>query len=164
VLPVSIATPAPLPRVVIAEVRADPLGREPAQEYVELLNAGTETVSLASMRLSDQLAAEGDPLPDVRLSPGARVLVVADDFDPDDDRDTPRIPAGALLARIGASLGEGGLSASGEPLILRHVEGARVHRIDTTDPAHGPSGECLVRQGGVEHTRLVSGPCTPGVE
>src|SRR5690606_6437243 len=38
-------TTAPLAPVWISEVRADPRGREPAQEYVELFNAGNAAVA-----------------------------------------------------------------------------------------------------------------------
>lgn len=119
-LTLPLSTTEPLPTLSITEVRADPAGLEPRQEFVEIENYGTAAVSLAGMHLADSLSAVGDALPIVSIPAGARALIVAADFNPDDTTggDVPA-PPGALLVRVDASLGSGGLSNSGEPVFLR---------------------------------------------
>ena len=133
-----------LPRITLSEVRADPLGREPTQEYVELLNEDDHAIDLAGFHLADGLDREGDLLPSFVLSPGARILIVANAFDPDEESDGP-IPPGAALLRIGTSLGDGGLTNSGEPLALRDETGARLSFVPAMPSPAG--GACLVRTG-----------------
>lgn len=154
-----------LPRISISEVRIDPLGREPTQEYVELLNDDDHAIDLLGFHLADGLDREGDPLPSFVLSPGARVLVVATAFDPEDDSDGP-IPPGAALLRIGTSLGDAGLTNSGEPLVLRDETGARLSFVPAMPSPTG--GACLVRIGDDPRSSEPSdfdyalGACSPG--
>jgi hypothetical protein len=159
-----VAPPRDLPRLVLTEVRADPLGPEPQQEYVELCNEGSAALDLSAFTLADGFDRLGDPLPALRVPPGARVLVVADAFDPDEPSDSPPIPAGVPLARIGSALGEGGLSSAGEPLVLRFAAAdGTVHRISELPALRVPEpGACLARRGaGVVLSREA---CTPGTE
>lgn len=163
-LPTSVRAPGPLPRLVVTEVRADPLGPEPAQEYVELFNEGEVPIDLGAFVLADGFDREGDPLPAAIVPPGARVLVVADAFDPDERSDAPPVPAGVPLVRIGTSLGEAGLSAGGEPIVLRLIaEDGLVHRVSSVPAQRSPeAGACLARtEGGFVYARSA---CSPGTE
>lgn len=161
---VVVRTLPPLATVSLVEVRADPAGAEPSQEYVEVLNYGTMTVDLAGFALSDRVDALGDVvLRSSLLAPGQRALLVADGFDPDDPADPP-VPPGVPLVRLGRSLAGGGLRNAGEPLFLRDAEG---HRLSAAPALAAPAeGECLVRvssarrAGDPEH--FAGGPCTPG--
>lgn len=163
----TVATAPTLPRLSIAEVRADPLGREPTQEYVELVNDDVRPLDLGGFFLADAPDREGDALPSFVLSPGARVLLVADAFDADDVSDSPAIPLGARLLRVGPSLGEGGLGNSGEPLYLRDATPSRISVVPSIAPPE--EGACLVRRGDLrsgdprdfEYTRAA---CSPGTE
>lgn len=118
------------PPLGLAEILADPNGAEPRQEFVELADprAAGEPAAWTDLHLADRpwqgvLAAladgrpAGDPLPAFALAPGARALVVADGYDPDDGHDPPPAP-GTVLLRVGASIGDGGLKNAGEPLTL----------------------------------------------
>ncbi|NOY92133.1 MAG: hypothetical protein GXP55_13125 [Deltaproteobacteria bacterium] len=164
-LPLHLHTTPALAPVYIMETRADPLGSEPRQEYVELLNAGATSVDLGGFSLADSPARPGDLLPSpAPLGPSERVLIVADAFDPEDANGAP-IPAGARLIRVGTSLGSGGLSNSGEALFLRDALGRRLSGAPALPSAGG--GVCLVRV--VEDGRRMDAdafafesPCTPG--
>lgn len=102
------------PHVVINEVLANPLGPEPTEEWVELVNDGSTAVGLAGWVLSD--VGGSTTLPAHWLQPGAFALVVRDDFVPDDGLDPAPEPGVALL-RV-PSIGSHGLSNAGEPLKL----------------------------------------------
>jgi hypothetical protein len=162
------STLAPLPTISITEVRSDPAGAEPRQEYVELHNYGTVSIDLGGLFLSDS-DSDGDALPSIEIAPGARVLLVTDDFDPDEDasgRDAI-VPAATMLLRIDHTLCAGGLSNAGEPVFLRDA----LHRRISAAPATPApmEGVCIVRTsssmrsgeaGTFEYDPL--GTCTPG--
>ena len=160
-------THPPLAPVAISEVRADPRGPEPAQEYVELANLGTDPVDLGGFTLADRPDREGDAFPEgTVLAAGARALVVADGFDPS-SADDDRVPPGVALIRVGTSLGSGGLTNAGEPLFLRDTEGRRVSAAPAM--AAPDAGACIVRA--VDDPRRgddgafapdARGGCTPG--
>lgn len=163
----AVTTPPPLPELAIVEVRADPLGREPTQEYVELENRGATLVDLAGLFLADGLGSTGDELPPLVVPAGGRVLVVADAFDPDDDRDVP-VPPGVPLARVDGSLGSGGLASYGEPLFLRDAEH---HRLSAAPALPARAGVCIVRVIADARSGAPSafgydpaGTCSPGTE
>lgn len=108
--------------LVLNEVFANPLGAEPAQEWVELTNDGTSAVELSAFSLRD---AGGEVvLPPHLLEPGAFVLLVREDFVATAGPD-PAPAAGAKLLRL-PSLGKNGLSNSGEALELVGAGGQRV--------------------------------------
>ena len=158
----TLFTTPPLAPVSIVEVRADPRGPEPTQEYVEVLNSGTVPIDLDGFSLSDRPDAEGDRLGRGTLAPGERALIVADAFDPDEGSD-PRVPPGVALYRVDRSLGSGGLSNAGEPLFLRDALG---HRLSTAPAmSAGGAGRCIVREAGGARTveGFVAAPCTPGL-
>jgi len=140
---VSLSTTVALASLSITEVRSDPRGAEPRQEYVEVLNFGAVPVDLRDFSLSDRADDEGDRVTRAFLLPaGARVLFVADAFDADDANDDAPAP-GVPLVRIGTSIGSGGLSNAGEPLFLRDPGGRRV----SASPAMAAraAGACVVR-------------------
>ncbi len=160
VLPLTLATTSALATLTIAEVRADPRGPEPRQEYVEVLNFGSAPVSLLGVSLSDRPDRLGDVIEvDASIPAGGRALLVPDAFDPNHP-DDPAVPDGIPLVRIGSSLASGGLSNAGEPLYLRDAALQRLSTVDAA-PAPGP-GVCLVRNAAVRSGPTVSSECTPG--
>jgi hypothetical protein len=110
--------------IVINEVLANPLGPEPAQEWVELVNDGSIEADLAGYVLED-IGGKTD-LPKARLAPGAHALIVNDAFVLDDELDP--VPAPRALVLHVPKLGKGGLSNSGEPLKLVDSTGRVVSR------------------------------------
>ncbi|WAS97609.1 hypothetical protein [Nannocystis punicea] len=120
------------PPLALAEVLANPRGREPVQEFVELadLRAAGEPLLVTGLRLVDGPAGAldpggGDPLPPFTSAPGQRHLVVPAAYDPAQG-DDPGPPPGASLLRVDASLGSGGLKNSpGEALALVFEAGAK---------------------------------------
>lgn len=110
----TVRTELPKPEVIISELMANPLGPEPAQEWVELYNDGT-----AAADLHEYLLADGGgkvELPGYSLAPGAYVLLVSSAFDSARTEDILPAPDTPLL-RL-PSLGKGGLSNSGEIISL----------------------------------------------
>lgn len=139
---VDVVTSEPRARVVVSEVMANPVGPEPAQEWVELYNDGLVPVALEGYRLSDGAAEY--PLEAALLEPGAFALVVRHDFDADSVVDHP--PAAAtVLVRV-AQLGKNGLANGGEPITLSRPDGELVSRF----PARSASkaGRSIARRKG----------------
>ncbi|MBC7174387.1 MAG: lamin tail domain-containing protein, partial [Polyangiaceae bacterium] len=66
----NIGTPESLPRVFITEVRANPSGSEPAQEYVEVHNASDAAIDLSGFQISDDRARVGDTIAGPAVVPG----------------------------------------------------------------------------------------------
>jgi hypothetical protein len=119
--PLAWQTPAALPPVAITEVLANPLGPEPAQEWVELRNLGGEPVELGGLGIADSRSA--DPLPAEKLGPGAYALVVTSAYAPENGVD-PAPRAGTLLLRVDGRIGANGLSNGGE--VTRLLRGDEV--------------------------------------
>jgi hypothetical protein len=163
----SFETEADLPVVAITEVRADPLGPEPAQEYVEIANLWGRSVDLAGFALSDRADREGDVVArSIDLPPLGRALLVADAFDPVHPDDEP-VPGGVPLVRLGTSLAGGGLTNAGEPLYLRDAEGRRLSAAPPLAPPR--AGTCIVRTASdprrgdaAAFAPDAEGGCTPG--
>ncbi|HKP59520.1 MAG TPA: hypothetical protein VJV78_22510 [Polyangiales bacterium] len=158
----ALRTAPELATLTISEVRADPAGPEPAQEYVELWNFGRRALPLRGVSLVD--AADEHPSViehDAQLPAGARALLVAEGFDPENPLD-PAPPPGTLLVRLGPSLTRAGLANAGERLFLRD---AAQHRLSAA-PMRAAKGQCLqrrgddMRSGGKEAFEL--GDCSPG--
>jgi hypothetical protein len=122
------ATLEPMPHVVLSEVQANPLGPEPGQEWVEIMNDGSVGTNLGGYVLAD-IGGE-TVLPDAWLPPSGYVLIVNETFVEDDELDVPPA-AGTLLLRV-SKLGLNGLSNSGEPLKLLDPEGKVVSRFPAT--------------------------------
>lgn len=110
-------------RWVLNEVLANPLGAEPAQEWVELVNTSAAAASLAGTTLAD--AGGQVPLPDFVVEPGEYVVLVSDAFG-ESAQDVPLDPAVRQI-RL-PQLGKSGLSNSGEPLELRAADGSVLSR------------------------------------
>ncbi|HEY2901116.1 MAG TPA: lamin tail domain-containing protein [Polyangia bacterium] len=119
--PIAIHTPPAAPPVVITEVLANPAGKEPDQEFVELRNLGAAPLNLQGLRIEDSRG--GDVLPDAMLEPGGYALVVGAAFDPFSVLDVPP-RAGAVLVRLDTRIGADGLSNTGEVVRLRGLGGA----------------------------------------
>ncbi len=110
----AVALPPPGPRIVINEVMSNSVGVEPAQEWIELVNAGTLDGNLAGLVLKD--SGMGVQLPSVVIHPGEYALIVRDDFDSTQPGDVPAAELTKLI-RI-PQIGQNGLSNAGEPLSL----------------------------------------------
>jgi hypothetical protein len=106
-------------RWVLNEVLSNPLGPEPAQEWVELVNAGSNRASLAGLGLADGGARI--ELPAVEAEPGEYVVLARDDFTPGGVDLAPA--PGAKLVRL-PELAKNGLTNAGEPLRLTAAEGS----------------------------------------
>ncbi|HEY4119015.1 MAG TPA: lamin tail domain-containing protein [Byssovorax sp.] len=119
---VRVKTAAARPHVILNEVLADPVGPEPAEEWVELVNDGQVAADLTGYVLDD-LGGE-TPLPSATLPPGAFALLVGADFVADDGYD-PKPASGALILRV-PRVGSRGLSNDGEPLTLKAPDGSTV--------------------------------------
>ena len=117
-------TKAAMPHLILNEVLANPLGPEPDQEWVEIVNDGTVTADLGGYILRD-LGGEV-ALPEGALPPGGFALIVNEGFVEDDEIDAPPA-AGTLLLRV-PKLGKDGLSNAGEPLKLEDALGTVVSR------------------------------------
>ena len=158
-------TTPPLPTWTITEIRSDSVGPEPAQEYVELVNFGGVAMRPAGLTLADAPDRLGDLIESpVTIAPGGRLLVVAQDFDPDRP-DDQQPPAGIPIVRVDGPLASGGLSNGGEPLYLRDGDGRRISSAPAL-PSSGP-GSCLRRVSDAPRTGApgaftVSSRCTPG--
>ena len=118
---------------------------------------------MAGLALSDRPDRLGDVITTAQMvPPGARALLVADAFDPEDDADVP-VPPGVLLVRVGTSLASGGLSNAGEALYLRD---AASRRLSASPASSTDGGECLQRLEGERlggEAQFTVGPCSPGV-
>jgi hypothetical protein len=154
-----VYTSSPRPHVVINEVLANPVGPEPAEEWVELLNTGTVDVDLEGYTLRDSTAATA--LPAETLPRGAFALVVRPDYVADSLGDTPPAP-GTLLLRV-PEIGNG-LSNSGEALRLEDAGG---HVLSSFPAIAQPRpGVCAVRRGPAawddDPAAFGLGECSPG--
>jgi hypothetical protein len=125
----------PRSHFVLNEVMANPLGDEPAQEWVEIYNDASVGSSLGGFTLED--VGGRAVLPDVTLAAQAFALVVSDGFVENDGVDP--IPAhGTTIVRVPA-LGKSGLSNDGEPLILRGPQGEVVSTFPAVKTRSGVS-------------------------
>ena len=120
----SFATLASMPHLILNEVFANPLGPEPQQEWVEILNDGTLPAELAGHVLID---VGGETiLPSGTIAPGGFALIVNQSFLPADGVD-PEPDPGAIILHV-HKLGHSGLSNDGEPLSLRDPSGVVISR------------------------------------
>jgi len=131
-------TTAPAAPLRITEVLADPLGPEPAQEYVEIQATAAAAWGpselwiadrswdevRASLELSDSEPV-GDPLPPATATAGEILLVVPESFVADTDEDGA-VPTKTQLLRVEGSLGANGLLNAGEAVTVYQVDPPRL--------------------------------------
>jgi hypothetical protein len=126
---VSATTLPPMPHVILNEVMANPLGAEPEQEWVEIMNDGSVTADLTGYVLAD--VGGKTILPPGELPPGAVALITNESYiEEDDGLDAPP-EEGTLILRV-PKLGKDGLSNSGEPLKLVDSSGRVVSRMSAS--------------------------------
>lgn len=117
-LELSVTTPGALRHLVLSEVLANPLGPEPASEWVELVNDSAAAVSLSKLWLED--SGGRSFLPELALAPHETVLLVGAGFRPS----SLDVPPGRDVRLLElSSLGLRGLANSGEALLLVGPEG-----------------------------------------
>lgn len=162
----TLTTEDELAPLSLTEVLADPLGPEPAQEWIELASFGAEPVALRGFTLADGADGATAIDSDAIVYPGARVLLVPDAFDPQSALDAT-IPEGTTLVRVGKALGRSGLANAGEAVYLRDERGRRVSAAPATPRPR--AGACLVRVADDPRTSEAgsfgydaNGTCTPG--
>jgi len=125
-------TQAARPRWVLNEVLANPVGAEPTNEWIELVNASAAAAELQGARLED--GGGSVELPALRAEAGEALLLVREDFEPNTGVDVT--PAAATqLIRL-PSLGKNGLTNSGEALLLRAADGAVLSRFPAVSSPH----------------------------
>jgi len=136
-----VYTPAAaLAAVSIDEVLADPRGKEPAQEWVELLNSALTPSSLMGFTLSTDPAERGRAITGAAvLAPHERALLVGPDFDARDLADGT-LPAGVRVLSLDGSLSIANASAT---LYLRDALGRRVSTAQVLAPLF--AGQCSAR-------------------
>jgi len=153
-----VRTKPPMPHMVIDEVLANPVGAEPRQEWVELVNDGLVAASLGGMSI---VAVDGGtPLPDVLVPPGARVLVVNEGYDATGKWD-PAPATDTLVVRV-PKLGKDGLSNEGEPLELVLASGEVSSRFPAIKAKAGRSVYRLSVKSLDEFAMSALGASTPG--
>ncbi len=111
--------------VAIVRVHPNPVGPEPAQEFLELENVSGAPVELEGWELTDDPEKAGDLLPAFTLEPGARVRVAGKGHDPFFAGEPPA--EGDVLV-LASSLANAGLGNGGEPLYLFDAFGYLVSR------------------------------------
>ncbi len=116
----TFTTLPPRSHIVINEVLANPVGAEPAQEWVELVNDGDDAVELEGWTIEDTGAPSS--LSSASLAPGEYALIVPEGYEESSAFDISPV-AGTLMLRL-ESLGNGGIRNTGEPLVLRDATGA----------------------------------------
>jgi Lamin Tail Domain len=109
----------PSPHVAINEVLAHPLGPEPAQEWVEIVNDGPAPAVLDGYVLI--VGSGSTPLPAAMLPPGAFALIVNQEYMAMGGPDV--VPAPGTLFLTVPHLGKQGLSDEGETLALLDNDG-----------------------------------------
>ncbi len=164
-IPLCAPIPSELATLTIDEVRADPLGPEPAQEYVELLNFGSKAVVMEGFSLTHDAFSKGAVLrAQSPVLPGERVLVVGPTFDRHHPADGS-VPEALRLIRTERSLS---LANDGSALFLRDAEGRRLSAAPRLGPAR--PGQCVYRLADADRrsgslgafARDPDGSCTPG--
>ncbi len=129
-----IVTPRRAPALRITEVYARPRGGS-AQEFIELLNDEPADVELSAFVLRTE--AGQSALPPMRVVSGARVVVTGPAFDVRGDprAGDPGLLTGAVLVRLGAAIGQRGLSDRGGDVWLADRAGVEVSRAPLSHPA-----------------------------
>jgi len=128
--------------VSITEVLADPIGPEPAQEFVEIANFGSLEVDISGWMVDDNEDANGPLIPEgTMLGPGQVGVLVSASFDVNDNQDPAPDPT-ALMIVLETSVGSNGLKNSeAETIELYDNEGTLVsqYRGQAGNPKEGHS-------------------------
>jgi hypothetical protein len=127
----TLTTLPPRRHLVLNEVLANPLGPEPAGEWIELVNDSAAATTLSGLWLED--AGGSVPLPAEPVAPGETLLLVPRGFRAS-GLDVP-VPADARRVEL-TSLGARGLTNGGEALLLVGAEGV-VSRFPLISAAEG---------------------------
>jgi len=124
--------PDPVTGLLFTEILANPEGTESAGEYVEVMNAGSETVDLSGLHIDDTggadqgdllgPCAEGQP---TALAPGKVALLVGESFFAPADL----MPGTVVVCTDRSTLTPRGLKNSGgEVLVLKDSSGSELAR------------------------------------
>lgn len=151
---------------VITEVLLNPAGPEPAQEFVEVVNPGPDSVDIGGYLLHDDDPDARDEIPaGTSIPAGGVILLVAEGFAADGPDPPPA--EGCAIVRLDGSLGRSGLrNSGGETVTLLAPDGS----ISSFYPnALGTTGQGVsahrvsvaAPDGDVANWR--EGPPTPGV-
>lgn len=139
--PICVPLSIGLASLAIVEVLVDPIGPEPAQEFVELLNFGASPVSLHRFTLTQDAFADGQELSlDAPMAPGERVIVVGPGFDRHNTQDGV-VADSVRIVRLDRPLS---LANDGATLLLRDAQGRRVSASPRVKPER--QGQALVRR------------------
>jgi hypothetical protein len=146
---VVVGTQAPMARLVVNEVLANPLGAEPACEWVELANTGTAAAWLAGWRLRDSVGevelAEG------MLAPGQLAVVIGDACPPSG----PDVPLDPTALRLPVTKIGNGLSNAGEAVMLVDPAGSIASTAPASPALDGGEGWC--RRDSMSHDDSAAG-------
>ncbi|NUO51362.1 MAG: lamin tail domain-containing protein [Polyangiaceae bacterium] len=159
--PATVFTKQVRPHFVINEAYANPIGAEPDQEWIEIVNDGSVGGDLEGYVIEDI----GGPtvLPAAFVGPGAMAVVVNETFSADGEYDAAPAPD-AVIVRV-EKLGKNGLSNSGEPLKLTRPDGTVISRFPAVPkPKPGASVARVTPEApdGVESSFVLSTAPTPG--
>lgn len=110
---------------ILVRIFPNPLGTEPAQEFIEVFNPSDVPIELEGYELTDSFEKSGDVLPPYILAPGARVRVAGKGYTCDLPNEPP---CDVDVVVLGSSLATGGLANAGEPLYLFDTWGRMVSR------------------------------------
>lgn len=156
----TFATLASMPHLLLNEVYANPLGAEPAQEWVEILNDGAVPADLGGHVLID--VGGETVLPPGELPPGGFALIVNQTFVEEDGVD-PAPEPGSLVVRV-PKLGHHGLSNSGEPLSLRDPSNVVISRSPVGPKTKAGMSLARISPAAPDNQKgsFILGPPTPG--
>ncbi|MBU1240001.1 lamin tail domain-containing protein [Myxococcota bacterium] len=132
------------PRVVLTEIYANPLGKEPTQEYVEIMNISSSVIELEGYRITDDPALEGDLLPPFSLAPGGRAVIVGSTFTTTSEDPAP--DSSDQIIYLGNSLVNSGMGNSGEPVYLFNSQGGLESRYGGWKIFTGMDGQSVERK------------------
>ena len=139
------------PTVAITEILADPLGPEPAQEFVEIANYGREEVDLSGWMIDDNgdanslgnLIAEGTV-----LAPGTVAIAVSGSYDAQAGADPAPDPDGVVIVLDSTVCSNGLRNSDAESVELYDATGALVsqYRGQAGTPREGVSAMRLTAE------------------
>jgi hypothetical protein len=142
----------PLPALVLSETYADPVGPEPEQEFIEVVNVGDGAVVLDGLAVADG-AGTGEPIAGAPPLPaGAYAILVHPAFVPGGGDPAPA--PGAAVVRLAGPIGSNGLLNAGETVSIVDAAGRTVTIApDLLPPRTGVS---------IERTDLAADPYDAG--